>query len=64
MERESYEEIQKTMDKNLSKVEKQVLDRYLKGESYITIAQKLDVPVKSVDNAIQRIRKKAVKHLT
>ena len=28
------------------------------------IAEKLDVSVKSVDNAIQRIRKKAIKDLT
>ena len=50
-------------NKNLSKFEKQVLDRYLKGESYVTIAKRLDSPVKSVDNAIQRIRKKASKNM-
>ena len=33
------------------------------GESYVTIAERLDAPVKSVDNAIQRIRKKATKNL-
>ena len=33
------------------------------GESYVTIAEKLEAPVKAVDNAIQRIRKKAVKGL-
>ena len=36
----------------------------LAGESYVTIAEKLDSPVKSVDNAIQRIRKKAIKNIT
>ena len=35
----------------------------MQGESYIQIAQKLDTPVKSIDNAIQRIRKKAMKCL-
>ena len=47
-----------------TKFEKQVLERFLKGESYVKIAEKLDSPVKSVDNAIQRIRKKAIKNIT
>ena len=61
MKREYYSEVEEAINKNLSKFEKQVLDRYLKGESYITIAKRLDSPVKSIDNAIQRIRKKALK---
>ena len=61
--KEYYEEVKNTVNKNLSKFEKQVLDRFIKGESYVTIAQKLDSPVKSVDNAIQRIRKKAIKNM-
>ena len=43
--------------------EKQVLHRYTNGESYTEIAEKVDAPVKSVDNAIQRIRKKTIKNL-
>lgn len=61
--KEYYDEIEKSIDKTLSQFEKQVLDRYMKGESYVTIAKRLDSPVKSVDNAIQRIRKKAIKNL-
>lgn len=61
--KEYYEEVKSNVNKNLSKFEKQVLDRFIKGESYVTIAQKLDSPVKSVDNAIQRIRKKAIKNM-
>ena len=61
--KEYYEEIQEVIEKSLSKFEKQVLERYIKGESYIAIAEKLDSPVKSVDNAIQRIRKKAIKSI-
>ncbi len=61
--KEYYEEVKNNVNKNLSKFEKQVLDRFIKGESYVTIAQKLDSPVKSVDNAIQRIRKKAIKNM-
>ena len=51
------------IDNSLSDFEKKVLNRYVQGESYIKIAQKLDMPVKSVDNAIQRIRKKTIKNL-
>ena len=63
MKKESVDEIQKTMHKSLSKFEEQVLDRYIQGDSYEIIAKRLDTPVKSVDNAIQRIRKKAIKNL-
>lgn len=48
----------------LSDFEKRVLNRYIKGESYVQIAERLNTPVKSVDNAIQRIRKKATKEIT
>ena len=63
MKKEYYSEVEEAINKNLSKFEKKVLDRYLKGESYVTIAKRLDSPVKSVDNAIQRIRKKATKNM-
>ena len=61
--REYFESIESQIDKTLSSFERQVLDRYVQGESYVDIAQKLDSPVKSIDNAIQRIRKKAMKCL-
>ena len=63
MKKEYYEQIQNSIEKSLSKFEKQVLDRFIKGESYNVIAQRLNSPIKSVDNAIQRIRKKAIKNL-
>ena len=63
MKKEYYSEVENAVNKNLSKFEKQVLDRFIKGESYMSIAEKLDAPVKSIDNAIQRIRKKAIKNL-
>jgi RNA polymerase sporulation-specific sigma factor len=59
----NFEDIENKIDQALSSFEKQVLNRYIQGESYVDIAQKLDSPVKSVDNAIQRIRKKAIKCL-
>lgn len=63
MKKEYYEQIESTIDKTLSGFEKQVLNRYIKGESYVDIAAKLGAPVKSVTTAIQRIRKKAIKNL-
>ena len=63
MKQESFNEIQNAVQKSLSKFEEKVLDRYIQGESYEIIAKKLETPVKSVDNAIQRIRKKAIKNM-
>ena len=61
--KEYYKFVEDSIDKNLSTFEKQVLQRFINGESYVDIAQKLDSSVKSVDNAIQRIRKKAMKNM-
>ncbi len=60
---EYYQYVEETIHKNLSTFEKQVLTYYIQGKSYVQIAEKLDAPVKSVDNAIQRIRKKAIKNI-
>lgn len=61
--KEYFEAVESRIDKNLSTFEKKVLDFYVQGESYVDIATKLDAQVKAVDNAIQRIRKKAIKNL-
>ena len=61
--KEYYQRVENAIDQSLSDFEKQVLSRFVKGESYVTIAEKLNTPVKSVDNAIQRIRKKAIKNI-
>ncbi len=61
--KEYFKSVEDKIEENLSDFEKQVLHRYARGESYVTIAEKLDSPVKSIDNAIQRIRKKAEKNL-
>lgn len=59
--KEYYQLVENTIDKSLSSFEKKVLSCYVQGESYGEIAQRLETPVKSIDNAIQRIRKKAIK---
>ena len=61
--KEYYSSIESAIDKSLSTFEKQVLKKFLRGDSYVKIAEELDSPVKSVDNAIQRIRKKALKNI-
>lgn len=61
--KEYYSNVETQIDKSLSGFEKQVLRKFIKGESYIKIAEELEAPVKSVDNAIQRIRKKAMKNI-
>lgn len=61
--KEYYSNVENAIDKSLSDFEKQVLKKFIKGESYVKIAEDLESPVKSVDNAIQRIRKKALKNI-
>ena len=61
--KEYYKDIENTIDKSLSEFEKQVLKGFINGQSYEQIATKLDTQAKYVDNAIQRIRKKAIKNI-
>ena len=61
--KEYYTFVEDRIDETLSDFEKQVLNFYMQGASYVQIAEKLDAPVKSVDNAIQRIRKKTIKNI-
>ena len=61
--KEYYQTVENAIHKSLSDFEKQVLNCYIQGKSYVQIAEKLDTPVKSIDNAIQRIRKKAIKEI-
>lgn len=60
---EYYRMIEKTIDESLSDFEKKVLAKFIDGQSYLQIAESLNSPVKSIDNAIQRIRKKTIKNL-
>lgn len=56
--RESEFELNKAFAQKLSRLEKDVLALYLDGLSYDEIAAKTGRDVKSVDNAVQRIRRK------
>ena len=56
--RESKFELYNSFALKLSRLEKDVLSLYLEGLSYEEIADKTGKDVKSVDNAVQRIRRK------
>ena len=48
----------------LSELESRVLSLYLDGHSYDVVAQQLDCDTKTVDNALQRVKRKVGAHLT
>ena len=58
IDRENQEQMQKKLKKRLSKYEKLVLDAYLGGKGYREIGELLGKSPKSIDNALQRIKKK------
>ena len=55
---EEVADIEGKMDELLSPLEKEVVDLYLEGKSYVEIAEQLGRHVKSVDNALQRVKRK------
>lgn len=61
--RESREELYSILSRCLSGFEKQVLDLYLEGLSYREIGGRLGKDEKSIDNAVQRIRRKLARNL-
>ncbi len=56
--RENYAAVADSIEHSLSKLEHNALGLYLYGYSYQQIADALQVTTKSVDNAIQRVKKK------
>lgn len=61
--KEEYNGIEDKMGKVLSGLEWEVLYSYLQGKSYQEIAVELDRHVKSIDNALQRVKRKLEKYL-
>jgi len=55
---ETYDLIESEISSMLSDLEFDVLQEYLDGKSYQKIAEALDKHVKSVDNALQRVKRK------
>lgn len=60
---EGMDQIQRQIDTLLSDFEKQVLEAFLDGKSYQEIAQVLGRHVKSIDNALQRVKRKLMHFL-
>ena len=56
--RENYAAVADSIEHSLSKLEHNALGLYLYGYSYQQIADMLQITTKSVDNAIQRVKKK------
>ena len=61
--REEFDDIEVKMGELLSDLERQVLMLYLDGRSYQEIAEHLDRHVKSIDNALQRVKRKLERYL-
>ena len=61
--REDYSSIEDRIGQVLSDLEQQVLRAYLDGKSYQEIAKDLGRHVKSIDNALQRVKRKLEKAL-
>ena len=64
IDKEANKDMENRMKKTLSKFEEEVFIRYLSGQSYSDIAISLSKDAKSVDNAIQRVKKKLEKNLS
>ncbi len=58
IDRESVDDFLSRIEEQLSPMEQTVLDYYLEGMNYRQIAERMEKPEKSVDNALQRIRGK------
>lgn len=63
IDKEDMAAMEEKMGEILSELEWKVLCLYLRGKSYQEIAEKLGRQVKSIDNAIQRVKMKLEKHM-
>lgn len=61
--KEEYSRLESVMDEELSEFELKVLQYYLDGRTYQEIAKDVDRHVKSIDNALQRVKRKLEKFL-
>lgn len=61
--REEYSRLEEKIGEILSELEQQVLALYLDGQSYNEISEELNRHVKSIDNALQRVKRKLERHL-
>lgn len=60
---EEFDQIEVKMAELLSDLERKVLALYLDGQSYQEISEELNRHVKSIDNALQRVKRKLERYL-
>jgi RNA polymerase sporulation-specific sigma factor len=63
LDKENAKNLEGKIFDSLSQLEKQILQLYMQGNDYHKIAQMMNKSDKQVDNALQRIRKKAASRL-
>lgn len=63
IDREDLSFIEGRIGQMLSPLEKQVLVRYMEGKTYVQISDEMGRHVKSIDNALQRIKRKLTRYL-
>jgi len=61
--KEEFDHIEVKMAELLSDLERKVLALYLDGQSYQEISEELNRHVKSIDNALQRVKRKLERYL-
>ncbi|MDQ0160422.1 RNA polymerase sporulation sigma factor SigH [Alkalibacillus salilacus] len=62
--RERIVDMEIKMQELLSELEQEVLELYLDGQTYQEISDKLGRHIKSIDNALQRIKRKLERHIS
>jgi RNA polymerase sporulation-specific sigma factor len=60
---ETANDIELKIAELLSGLERSVLTLYIDGQSYVEISEELNTHVKSIDNALQRVKRKLERHL-
>jgi RNA polymerase sporulation-specific sigma factor len=60
---EKADDIELKIEELLSGLERRVLALYMDGQSYVEISEELNTHVKSIDNALQRVKRKLERHL-
>jgi RNA polymerase sporulation-specific sigma factor len=60
---EKADDIDLKISKLLSDLERKVLTLYMDGQSYVEISEELSTQVKSIDYALQRVKRELERHL-
>jgi RNA polymerase sporulation-specific sigma factor len=63
IDQEKASDLERKMSEKLSDLEKRVLELHIAGHSYVEISQNVNTHVKSIDNALQRIKRKMERYL-